>query len=226
MVLTRTQDIGRRVGRSRALKPVVFALALVPLAELALRLFGLGLWGGLGANPVESMVRFSGDWAIRLLLVALAVSPLARLTGQGWIMRLRRMLGLFAFFYASLHVALYVGVDQLLDWGRIWADIVKRNYITVGMASFVILTALAATSPKRMVRALGGRRWKALHRTVYLAGGLAVLHYVMMAKADLRAPLVHAAILGVLLACRLIPEAWTPAGRGRRTADAPLPHRS
>lgn len=215
-----------RIGRSRALKPAVFTLALVPLAELALRLFGLGLWGGLGANPVEAMIRFSGDWAIRMLLVALAVTPLARFTGQAWVMKLRRMLGLFAFFYASLHVVLYVGLDQVLDWGRIWADIVKRNYITVGMAAFVILTALAATSPKRVVKALGGRRWRALHRTVYLAGALSVLHYAMMVKADLRLPLIHAAILAVLLAARLVPKSWTPATGPRRAAGRHLVHRS
>lgn len=197
-----------RWGRSPALKPVVFALCLVPFAELLLRMAGLGLWGGLGANPVESIIRFSGDWAIRMLLVALAVTPVRELTGLQWLAKLRRMLGLFAFFYAVVHVLAYVGMDQLLDWGRIWADIVKRNYITVGMAAFVILTALAATSPKRMVKALGGKRWQRLHKTVYAAGALAVLHYAMMVKADLRVPLIHAGILALLLAARPLLRRW------------------
>lgn len=225
MVLSRALAVSR-TQRPPALKPVVFALALVPLAELVLRLFGLGLWGSLGANPVEDVVRFTGDWAIRMLLVALAVTPLRRLTGLPWIMTLRRMLGLFAFFYALLHLLAYVGMDQGFAWARIWADILKRNYITVGMAAFVILTLLAATSPKRMVRALGGRRWQALHRLVYAGAVLAVLHYIMMAKADLRLPLVHAAILTALLALRLVPKSWLPQRRAGRSERETLAQRS
>nr|WP_236262459.1 protein-methionine-sulfoxide reductase heme-binding subunit MsrQ [Caenispirillum salinarum] len=221
-----------RWGRSPALKPAVFALCLVPFAELLLRVAGLGLWGSLGANPVESIIRFSGDWAIRMLLVALAVTPVRELTGLQWLAKLRRMLGLFAFFYAVVHVLAYVGMDQLFAWGRIWADIVKRNYITVGMASFVVLAALAATSPKRMVKALGGRRWQRLHKTVYAAGALAVLHYAMMVKADLTQPLIHAAILTALLAARPLlslrnRRGKRPAGRqGSQKGDPKLVHRS
>lgn len=190
------------------MKPAVFALCLLPLAELVLRMMGLGLWGDLGANPVERIIRFSGDWAIRMMLVALAVTPVRELTGLQWLAKLRRMLGLFAFFYAAIHVIAYVGLDQLFDWSRIWADIVKRRYITVGVAAFLILTALALTSPKRMVKALGGKRWRALHKTVYIGGLLAVLHYAMMVKADLRLPLIHAAILIALLVARPLLRQW------------------
>lgn len=204
-------------GRSRALKPLVFAAALIPLSELALRLAGLGLWGDLGANPVEAMVRFSGDWALRMLLVALAVTPLRLLTGLGWLARLRRMLGLFAFFYAVLHLLLYAGLDQGFDVARIWADVVKRTYITVGMAAFVVLIALAATSPKAMVRRLGGVRWQALHRLVYPAAVLAVAHHALMVKADYGPPILHGVVLAGLLASRPVLKAW----RRRRAGGSP-----
>ncbi|GAA0578267.1 sulfite oxidase heme-binding subunit YedZ [Caenispirillum bisanense] len=205
------------LGRSPLLKPLVFAAALLPLAELLLRLGGLGLWGSLGANPVEAMVRFSGDWALRMLLVALAVTPLRLLTGLGWLARLRRMLGLFAFFYAALHLLLYAGLDQGFDLGRIWADVVKRTYITVGMAAFVVLAALAATSPKAMVRRLGGARWQALHRLVYPAAVLAVAHHALMVKADYAQPILHGVVLAALLAARPLLKGW----RRRRVEGSP-----
>lgn len=190
----------------RWLKPLVFAAALLPLAWLV----GKGLSGGLGANPIEATTRFLGDWALNMLLVTLAVSPLRRLTGWGAVARLRRMLGLFAFFYAALHVMSYVGLDQFFAWREIWADVVKRRYITAGMAAFVILTALAATSPKAAVRALGGRTWQRLHRLVYGAGILVIVHYFWMIKADLTRPAVYAVVLALLLAERV----------GRRIAAA------
>jgi sulfoxide reductase heme-binding subunit YedZ len=204
-------------GRSPALKPVIFALCLLPLAELLLRTVGAGLWGHLGANPVEDVVRFSGDWALRMLLLALAVTPARELTGLPWLARLRRMIGLFAFFYAALHVLAYVGLDQTFAWDRIWADIVKRIYITIGMAAFMVLLALAATSPKRMVKALGGKRWQRLHKTVYLAGALGVAHYALMVKADLTQPLLHAAVLAVLLAARPLLQRRTQRPRPARS---------
>ncbi|MGC2856523.1 sulfite oxidase heme-binding subunit YedZ [Novispirillum sp. DQ9] len=184
----------------RWLKPAVFAAALLPLAWLAWRAGS----GGLGANPIEATTRFLGDWALNMLLVALAVSPLRRLTGRAEIARLRRMLGLFAFFYAALHVLSYVGLDQFFAWGEIWKDVVKRRYITAGMVALLILLALAATSPKRAVRALGGRAWKRLHALVYVAAPLAVLHYFWMVKADVTRPLLYAAILAVLLGERVL----------------------
>lgn len=182
------------------LKPTVFAAALLPLAWLVWR----GVTGDLGANPIEATTRFLGDWALNMLLVALTVTPVRRLTGWAGVMRLRRMLGLFAFFYAVLHVMSYVGLDQFFAWGEIWADVVKRRYITAGMVAFVILAVLAATSPKAAVRALGGRVWRRLHRLVYLAAPLAVLHYFWMVKADVTRPALYAIVLAVLLAERLV----------------------
>lgn len=160
--------------------------------------------GDLGANPVESVNRHLGDWAIRMLLASLAVTPVVQITGLSVVMRFRRMLGLFAFAYATLHIANYIVADQFFNWADIWADIIKRNYITVGMATFLILLPLALTSTKGMIKRLGGKRWRKLHRIIYLAGIGAVVHYTMMVKADLSQPVLHAAILFVLLAYRVI----------------------
>lgn len=190
----------------RRIKPLVFATALLPLAWLG----WLAVSVGLGANPIEAATRFLGDWALTMLLVALAVSPLRRLTGWAEIARMRRMLGLFAFFYAALHVLSYVGLDQFFAWGEIWRDVAKRRYITAGMAALLILAALAATSPRRVVRAMGGRAWKRLHMLVYLAAPLAVLHYFWMVKADPSRPLLFGAVLVLLLGERAA-RAWWPA---------------
>ncbi len=189
----------------RTLKPAVFALCLTPLAWLVWQAAA----GGLGANPIEAVNRFLGDWALRFLLITLSVTPLRDATGwAGWV-RLRRMLGLFAFAYAFLHVASYVGLDQFFAWPEIWADIVKRRYITVGLLVFTALAVLAATSPKAIIKRLGGRRWKKLHTLAYMAGVGAVFHYFMMIKADLLLPSVHAAVLAALLG-------WRLAGRLKR----------
>ena len=156
----------------RIVKPLVFAACLGPLAWLiwTAATTGVGPTGGLGANPIEAINRYLGDWAIRFLLGALAVTPLRGLTGWRWPMRFRRMVGLFAFFYAVLHVSSYVGLDQFFDWPEIWKDIVKRNFITVGMATFTMLTPLAITSTNKMIKRLGGRNWSRLHRLAYVAG--------------------------------------------------------
>lgn len=182
----------------RWIKPTLFVLCLLPLAWLVYR----GLGGGLGANPIEAVIRFNGDWALRFLLITLAVTPLRRLSGWRGLIRLRRMLGLYAFFYACLHLLGYVVLDQFFDWAAIWADILKRPYITVGMFSFALLVPLAATSTNAMMRRLG-RHWQRLHRLVYLIGIGGVLHFYMLVKADTREPLIYAAILAVLLAMRL-----------------------
>lgn len=191
------------------LKPAVFALSLLPLAWLA----WLAASGGLGVNPIEAVNRFLGDWAIRFLLIALAVTPLRMLTGWTQVARLRRMIGLFAFFYASLHVASYVGLDLFFDWRALWKDVLKRTFITLGMAAFVMLVPLALTSTKAMIRRLGGKRWQALHRLVYPAAILAVTHHWMMVKADLTWPMIHAAILAVLLGYRVAKAWWPKPGR-------------
>ncbi|WP_207460462.1 protein-methionine-sulfoxide reductase heme-binding subunit MsrQ [Azospirillum sp. SYSU D00513] len=192
---------------SRWTKPLVFAAALAPMAWTV----WLALTGGLGAEPVAEGVRQSGIWALRFLLLALAITPLRLLSGLSGLARFRRMIGLFAFFYALLHVLAYVGIDQFFDWQAVWRDIVKRPYITVGMGAFLILTALAATSPKSMVRRMGGRAWRGLHKGVFLAGAGACLHYVMLVKGWQPTPFVYAAILLALLGARLLNRAQRPA---------------
>lgn len=183
----------------RLAKPVLFAACLGPLVWLAWQWWA----GGLGANPIEATNRFLGDWALRFLLVTLAITPVKELSGWTRLATFRRMLGLYAFAYALLHFASYVGLDQFFDWAEIGADIAKRNYITCGLAAFVILAVLAATSPAAAIKRLGAARWKRLHRLVYVAGALGCLHYLMMVKADIRLPLVYVGILAVLLGCRL-----------------------
>lgn len=205
MVLTRLAPARPLIAPGwfpRWLKPLVFVLALSPLLWFALRLVLLRPGDPVGINPIETAIRFSGDQALTLLLVSLAVSPLRHLTGWAAVMRLRRMLGLFAFFYAAVHLLVYAGLDQFFDWATLWADVLKRRYITVGMAALLILLALAVTSPQGMVKRLGGWRWKRLHALVYFAAPLAVLHYAMMVKADLRTPLIYAGVLAVLLLLR------------------------
>lgn len=212
MVLTREQRIRWIV------KPAVFALCLAPLAWLV----GQFAAGGLGANPIEATNRFLGDWGLRFLLAALAVTPLRDLTGWAAVMRFRRMLGLFAFFYVCLHLASYVALDQFFAWGEIWRDIVKRRYITVGLIAFALLVPLAVTSTKRMIKRLGGRLWTRLHMLVYAAAVLAVLHFFMMVKADIREPLVYAAVLAVLLGYRVVARLRRrPAVALRRASRVP-----
>ena len=184
-----------------AVKVLVFLLALVPLARLLLGVFVYPEW--LGPNPAEFITRATGDWALRFLLLALAVTPLRRLTGWAWIARLRRMLGLYAFFYVVIHFASYVSFDHVFDVGAIFADVVKRPFITVGFVSLLLLLPLAATSTHGMVRRLGARRWNALHRLVYLIGPLAVLHFWWMVKRDISEPLLYAVVLALLLGWRL-----------------------
>lgn len=184
---------------SRWAKPTVFAAALLPLGWTV----WLAFTDGLGPEPVAEAVRQSGLWAIRFLMMALAVTPLRIVTGLPVLARFRRMIGLFAFFYALLHLLTYVGIDQFFDWGAVWLDIVKRPYITIGMGGFVVLLLLAATSTAGMVRRLGGRRWRALHKGVFAAGAAGCLHYVMLVKGWQPAPFLYVAILLVLVGVRL-----------------------
>lgn len=184
-----------------ALKVLVFATALLPLAKLGYAAHA----DRLGANPIEKVTHVTGYWALTMLLIALSLTPLRLLTGRSWWLRLRRMLGLFAFFYALLHVLTYLVLDQFFDWPAIAEDVFKRPYITVGFSVFLILLALAATSTNAMVRRLGGKRWQALHRWVYVAACGGVAHFVWLVKKDLTRPLTFAAILGVLLIVRLSP---------------------
>lgn len=189
----------------RAIKGGIWLLALLPLA----RLIWLGTNDGFGANPLEFVTRSTGTWALVLLCVTLAVTPLRHWTGLNWIIRLRRLLGLFAFFYACLHMLLWFVVDQGLDPAAMWADVIKRPFITVGFTAFVLMLLLAITSPHAMVRRLGGRRWQTLHRSVYAVAVLAILHYWWhkAGKNDFGEVSIYAAVVIVLLGARVI-RAW------------------
>jgi sulfoxide reductase heme-binding subunit YedZ len=203
------------------LKVVVFIAALVPLAYLVAGAFLYPEW--LGANPAEYITRNTGDWALRFLLMTLAVTPLRRLTGWASLISFRRMLGLFCFFYALTHVSSYVSFDMVFDFGDILADIVKRPFITVGFLSLLLLLPLAATSTNGMVRRLGSRRWIALHRLIYVIGPLAVLHFWWMVKSDLTEPIIYALILAALLGHRLYARSKDPRRRPRPVAARATP---
>jgi len=186
--------------RSRvALKTVVWLAALAPLAHL--------LWAwradALTVNPIEYVTRELGETAIRLLLLTLALTPIRLLIGVGWPVTLRRLLGLLAFFYVTLHFAVWIVLDHFFDWRTMGDDIAKRPWITVGVSAFVLLLPLAATSTTGMIRRLGGARWRRLHRLIYVIGVLGVLHYIWLAKKVLVQPWVYAAILAALLGIRL-----------------------
>lgn len=182
-----------------ALKGIVWAGGLTPLARLA---WG-GLTDGLGVNPIEAVTRTLGDWALRLLLLSLAMTPLRILFGLSWPIALRRLLGLFAFAYAGLHLAVWGVLDHFFDWAAMGADVVKRPYVTAGMTALTLLVPLAATSTVGMVRRLGATAWRRLHRLAYLAAGAAVLHYLWLAKVGVWDPYYYAAALALLLAVRL-----------------------
>lgn len=179
------------------IKTVVFIVCLIPLA--------LGIWAGitdqLGANPIEEITHRTGDWTLRLLLITLAATPLRRLFGWSWPLRVRRMLGLYTFFYASLHFLTYFVLDQFFDWDEILKDIIKRPYITIGFSAYLMLVPLAITSTNAMMRRLG-KRWGQLHQLVYVIAVFGILHYFWLVKADYLLPLVHAAILLSLLLVR------------------------
>jgi sulfoxide reductase heme-binding subunit YedZ len=185
----------------RVLKVLVFLLCLVPLGKLVLETLGVaGL--SLGANPVEELIHRCGKWGLNFLLITLAVTPLRRLTGAVWLIRFRRMLGLFAFFYVLLHFLMYAGLDQRFDLGVILEDIAKRPYITVGFTALLLLVPLALTSTNRMMRRLG-RNWKKLHRLVYAIAILGAWHFYWQVKLDTLEPLIYIGILAVLLGYRI-----------------------
>jgi len=199
------------------LKPALFVLALLPLVTL--------LWGAytdrLGANPAETLIRETGDWALRLLCITLAITPLRVVLSLAPLVRLRRMVGLFTYFYGGLHLLTYAWFDMGFDAAEIVRDIAKRPFILVGFLSFVILTPLAATSFNRAVKALGARRWQALHKSVYLIAGLVLLHFFWMraGKNDFNEVAAYAAILALLLG-------WRFARWWREPRSTPAPMRS
>lgn len=184
----------------RYFKPIVFLACLVPLTRLA----WLGFHKGLGANPIEFITHSTGDWTLTFLLVTLSITPLRKLTRLYWLISFRRMLGLFAFFYGSLHLMTYVWLDKFFDVHEMLADIAKRRFITAGMTAFALMIPLALTSTKWSIRKLGGKRWQALHRLIYFSATAGVIHYIWLVKADLRKPLEYAAVLGLLMLYRVI----------------------
>jgi sulfoxide reductase heme-binding subunit YedZ len=215
----------RRFGVVARIKVVVWLLCLTPFALLVRGAFT----GGLGANPVEFITLETGFWTLTLLMLTLAITPARRLTGWNQLVQFRRLIGLFAFFYATLHFLTFITFDHFFDLSAIAADIVKRPYITVGFTAFLLLIPLAVTSTKGSIRRLG-RRWQRLHRLIYFSAAFAVLHFYWKksAKADVQDPLIFAGILAVLLLSRVLLQRRAGArGRGnaRRSSEAPpSPH--
>ncbi|MBD0319483.1 MAG: sulfoxide reductase heme-binding subunit YedZ [Gemmatimonadetes bacterium] len=201
-------------ARDRVVKPAAWLLGLTPLAVLAA--------GGIGVDPIETVTHLTGFWALTLLMASLAVSPLRRVTGWNALIGARKVLGLFAFFYAVLHFATYL-VDQSFSWGFIVADVVEHWWVTVGFAALLLLVPLALTSTKGAIRRMG-KRWQKLHRLVYVAAGLGVLHFFLLVKKDVTEPLIFAGVFAALMAFRY--ELVTggkkrAAGRTPRTAGEP-----
>jgi len=186
-------------------KPLVFTLMLLPMVWLVYNWHLAFSYqpNGLGFNPQEASNRFTGDWAMRFLLLGLAISPLSKLIKSPQPVLFRRMIGLFAFFYVCVHVTSYVWLDMLFEWRELWADVLKRIYITIGMASFLLLIPLAVTSTKGWIKRMGARRWQQLHRLIYIIGPLVITHFIMMRKGFQLEPLIYGAILAGLLAFRV-----------------------
>jgi len=182
----------------RVIKVLIFFAGLIPLARLAWKAFHQGL----GANPVEVITHSTGDWTLILILTTLSITPLRKLTKQYWLIGVRRMIGLFAFFYVCLHFTTYIWLDKFFDWHEMIKDIVKRPFITVGFTAFLLLIPLAITSTRGWIRRLG-KNWQRLHRLIYVAAIAGVIHYIWLVKADLRKPLQYAFVLGVLLLYRI-----------------------
>jgi methionine sulfoxide reductase heme-binding subunit len=199
------------------IKAAVFAACLLPTARLAFRF----ATNGLGANPIEYITRATGWWTLAFLAITLAVTPARRWLGMPWLLRLRRMFGLFAFFHACQHFTTYVWLDQFFDWPGILADIAKRPFVTVGFAAFVLLVPLAVTSTNAMVRRLGARRWQALHRLVYGIAILGVIHFWWLVKKDVTEPLAFAVVMSILLAARLIQRRPVPPRQRSTVGPAP-----
>jgi sulfoxide reductase heme-binding subunit YedZ len=201
-----------RRAQRRALRAGALVIGVAPLVWLVIA----ALTDGLGANPIEKITHTTGDWALRFLVLCLTVTPLRRLTGWRMLTLERRTLGLFAFLYAALHLTTYVALDLGFDWANLGEDILERPYITVGFATFCVLLSLASTSTRAAARRLG-RRWKQLHRLVYLAGIGAVVHFLWLVKSDTREPLIYGAIVATLLSVRLW---WALRARQPPTAAA------
>lgn len=191
-----------RILSSKWTKVAVFALCLAPLASLVWR----GFQNNLTADPIAFITHKTGDWTLRFLVITLAITPLRKTLRVPQLIRFRRMLGLFAFFYATLHFTTWMALDHSFAWSEMWKDVLKRPFITVGFISFMLMIPLAVTSTAGWIRRLGGRRWQLLHRAIYLIAILGVVHYYWQVKSDTRKPLEYAWMVGILLAWRL--GAW------------------
>lgn len=184
---------------SKWTKVVLFLVCLVPLGILVWEAFT----GGLGANPTQFMEHATGDWTLRFVAITLSITPLRKLLKLPQLIRFRRMLGLFAFFYGCCHFSIYLTFDQVFDLHGIWADIAKRRYITVGFTGFVLMIPLAVTSTAGWIRRMGGRRWAMLHRLIYVTAVAGVIHFWWLVKSDIHLPLEYAAVMAVLLGWRI-----------------------
>jgi methionine sulfoxide reductase heme-binding subunit len=197
-------------------KLVIFLACLVPLARLGWNAYN----GLLGANPIEVITHATGDWTLRFLCLTLAITPVRMLTKQYWLIRLRRMLGLFAMFYGALHFTTYIWLDKFFDVHEMAKDVIKRPFITMGFTAFVLMIPLAITSTSGWIRRLGGKRWNVLHRLVYFSAIAGVIHYVWLVKKDVTKPIEYAGIITVLLGYRL--ATWAiPRLTSRRSATIP-----
>jgi sulfoxide reductase heme-binding subunit YedZ len=196
-------------------KVVVFLACLGPL--------GLLIWEALhdelSANPTQFLEHATGDWTLRFVAITLSITPLRKILGLPSLIRFRRMLGLFAFFYVCLHFSIFLGFDRVLDFGSVWADVMKRKYITVGFTGFVLMIPLAVTSTAGMIRRLGGKRWQKLHRLIYLTAVAGVIHFLWLVKSDIHRPLEYAGVMAILLGWRLY-SWYTGPGRGAPAASA------
>ena len=205
------------MNRLRVTKILIFLFALLPLARLA----GKALHDDLGANPIEVITHSTGDWTLILILTTLAVTPLRRMTRQYWLIGLRRMIGLFAFFYGVLHFLTYIWLDKFFDLHEMFKDVAKRPFITVGFSAFVLLIPLAITSTTGWIRRLGGKNWQRLHRLIYGTGVLGVVHYLWLVKADKHKPLEYGFVLSLLLLYRV--AMWAMETRRRHVVPARAP---
>lgn len=189
----------RKLLNTGSAKAAVFAALAGPAAWMAWQ----GYRDELGANPIEAITKGTGIWTLRVLLISLAITPARKLMGLPELIRFRRMTGLFAFFYGTLHLFTYLWLDKFFDWPEIWEDVVRRRFITAGMMAFALMVPLAATSTAGWIRRLGGWRWRALHRLVYISAAAGVVHYLWLVKAGVMRPGLYAAGLGTLMAWRL-----------------------
>lgn len=206
---------GPRENVIKALKAGAFLLSLAPLGTLLWK----GLHDELGANPIDVITRSTGKWTLTFLLITLGITPLRKLAAMPWLVRFRRQLGLFAFFYGMLHFTTWLWLDKFFDVHEMLQDIVKRRFITAGITGFTLMLPLALTSTTGWIRRLGGKRWQALHRLIYLSAASGVVHFLWLVKADLRRPLTYGTVLAALLAYRI--AAWIVARVKRARAILP-----